>query len=69
MSDPAHVTPEAVECASKLKATLQAQLALAGGYCLFELAGGSFLITRAGFTLSVPDLGAVRRFAEQVGAT
>lgn len=59
----------AESASEKVFATYQAQLALAGGYCLYELAGGSFLITRTGFTLSVPDLGAVRRFAEQVGAT
>ena len=59
---------ESVPSADKLKATLQAKLALAGGYALHELADGSFLVTKWGLARPLPDLYAVSRFATQVGA-
>lgn len=51
----------------KLKASLQANLALAGGFSLIEMADGSYLITRWGLTKTLPDLRAVAAFARQVG--
>lgn len=52
----------------KLRATLAAKLALAGGYVLLQLADGSFLISRWNLTKHCPDLQAVSVFCRQVGA-
>lgn len=51
----------------KLFATLQAKLALAGGYALQELADGGYLITRHDWCCRVPDLRAVIAFLRQIG--
>jgi hypothetical protein len=51
----------------KLKANLQAKLALAGGYVLLELADGSYMVSRWGFlSRPLPDLHAVASFARQI---
>lgn len=52
----------------KRAATLRAQLALAGGFELHELADGTFLARRWGLTRHLRDLAAVEAFARQVGA-
>ena len=60
---------EPAPCRDKLKATLQAKLALAGGYVLLELSDGSFMVSRWGLlSRTLPDLYAVSRFAERIGA-
>jgi hypothetical protein len=48
-------------------ATLQALLALAGGFTLSELADGSYLVTRWDFCRPMADLRAVAAFVRQVG--
>lgn len=55
-------------CIEKLKATLRAKLALAGGYVLLDLADGSYLITRWNLTRPCKDLREVQAVAMQVGA-
>ena len=52
----------------KTRANLAAQLALAGGYALLDLADGSFVVTRWNLTRHCVDLQSVARFARQVGA-
>ena len=52
----------------KTRANLAAQLALAGGFVLLDLADGSFVVTRWNLTRHCVDLQAVARFARQVGA-
>lgn len=58
---------EPATLAEKARATLAAQLALAGGHVLLELADGSFMVTRWGQTRHCPDLHAVAQFARQLG--
>jgi hypothetical protein len=48
-------------------ATLQALLALAGGFTLLELADGSYLVTRWNYCRPLADLRAVAAFVRQVG--
>jgi hypothetical protein len=48
--------------------TLRAQLALAGGFELHELADGTFLVTRWDRARPLPDLRAVAEFVRLVGA-
>ena len=55
------------DCAEKMHATLAAQLALAGGYALLQLADGSYLITRWNLTKHCPDLQAVSQFVRRIG--
>jgi len=59
-------TAAAETCLEKLKRTLQAELALAGGFALLELADGSFLVSRWNLSRPCPDLQAVRAFLDQV---
>jgi hypothetical protein len=47
--------------------TLRARLALLGGMGLYELADGSYLVSRAAHCRSLPDLRAVAAFARQMG--
>jgi hypothetical protein len=47
--------------------TLRARLALIGGMGLYELADGSFLVSRAAHCRTLPDLRAVAAFARQMG--
>ncbi len=53
--------------AGKRFATLQALLALAGGFTLLELADGSYLVTRWNCCRPLADLRAVAAFVRQVG--
>ncbi|MDP1647415.1 MAG: hypothetical protein Q8M01_04340 [Rubrivivax sp.] len=53
----------------KVRATLAAQLALAGGFVLLDLADGSYLVTRWNASRHCVDLQAVANFARQVGCT
>ena len=52
----------------KVRATLAAKLALAGGFVLLELADRTFLVTRWNSSRHCADLAAVAAFARQVGA-
>lgn len=52
---------------AKIKATLAAQLALRG-FAMTELADGSFAVSRWSMLCPLPDLAAVRAFAEKAGA-
>ena len=54
--------------AAKVRANLAAQLALAGGWVLLDLADGSFLVSRWDRSRHCADLRAVAQFARQVGA-
>jgi hypothetical protein len=65
---PAAPAPEALPCVEKLKSSLRAKLALAGGFVLLELADGSYLVSRWNLSRPCADLRAVAAFAEQVGA-
>lgn len=51
----------------KLLDTTRAELALAGGYALHELADGTFLVTRWDRARPLPDLRAVAEFVRLVG--
>ena len=53
---------------AKVRATLAAQLAHAGGFVLLDLADGSYLVTRWNASRRCPDLRAVAQFARHVGA-
>lgn len=57
----------ACEPTDKLAATLTARAALAG-FALQRLADGSYLASRWNLTRPLPDLWAVSRFLDQVGA-
>jgi hypothetical protein len=46
--------------------TLRARLALIGGTSLYELADGSYLVSRAAHCRTLPDLRAVAAFARAV---
>ena len=74
-TEPAHIaTPPAAAQIDdghhheKLRATLAAQLALAGGFALLQLADGSWLVSRWNCTRHLADLNGVAQFARQVGA-
>ena len=55
-----------VSPAEKTRATLAAELALAGGYVLLQLADESWLVTRWNASWHCPDLQTVARFVRQV---
>lgn len=52
---------------AKLRASLAAQLALAGGYALHTLTDGSYLVCSHRYTKHCPDLQAVAAFVKQIG--
>lgn len=52
---------------TKLRATLAAHLALAGGFVLHDLGDGAFEISRWGRTLHCADLAAVQTFLDRLG--
>jgi hypothetical protein len=64
----AYSATEQTSCLEKLKATLRARLALAGGYVLLELSDGSFVVSRWNLSRPLADLYAVSRFVDQVNA-
>lgn len=62
---------DAADCAQRCGKDferLRAQLALAGGFELYALADGTFLVTRWDRSRPLHDLQAVEAFARQVGA-
>lgn len=52
--------------AEKARATLAAQLAIAGGYALLELADGSFIVTRFDLTRHCVDLQSAAKFGREL---
>jgi hypothetical protein len=65
--DKAEVDFNSVVCAEKARATLAAQLALAGGFMLHELASGAYLVSGQNVARQFPSLAAVGHFVEQIG--